>query len=274
MEFGSRLAGSGAEDADPRQRQCTGDTLVLKFGGASLATGRRVRLAARRIAAHSHRGRRVVAVVSAAGRSTDAILTRAAALSGGVARSSRELDRALATGEDRSAALLALALESIHVRARSLRGGEAGLLARGPFGRGRIRCVVPDAILQVLDAGVVPVVSGFQAARQDGEVVTLGRGASDTTAVALAAALGAECHLVKEVAAVYDTDPRTSAGAHRLGRMNHGELVALAAAGAKVVQSEAALLARREGVLLRVYAFDAPLSGRGGTVVTAAVAAA
>src|SRR5512146_2653529 len=116
--------------------------LVLKFGGTSVGTPRRVRLAARRIAAHVRRGRRVVAVVSAAGRSTDVILKWAGAVSGAVpaaGRAARELDRALATGEDRSAALLALALDALGVPARSLRGGEAGVQADGSFGHGRLR---------------------------------------------------------------------------------------------------------------------------------------
>ncbi len=246
-----------------------GAPLVLKFGGTSLGSARRVRVAARRIAAHVRRGRRVVAVVSAAGGATDAILRRAARVTGGLAPASRELDRALATGEDRSAALLALALEALGVPARSLRGGEAGLRAEGEFGAGRIEEVIAWRLFQLLDDGVVPVVSGFQGQRTDGETLTLGRGASDATAVALATALGAECHLITDVRAVYDRDPNREAGAKPYRRLDHAQLAALAAAGAKVVQADAARLAERAGVPLWIYAWNAPLSGRGGTQVVA-----
>lgn len=269
--------------------------VVIKFGGTSLATARRVRLAARRVAAHVRRGRRVVVVVSAAGGATDGILRRARALVPGgsaadptsgsgraldrcseVARQSaaRELDRALATGEDRSAALLALALNALEIPARSLRGGEAGILAQGDHGCGHIRAVDPAWLVALMDAGVVPVVSGFQGERVDGETVTLGRGASDATAVALAAALVAECHIVTDVAAVYDRDPNSQPGALRLAKLEHGELLALAVSGARVIQAEAARLAAAASVPMRIYAFDSPLSGRGGTVVRSSRAAA
>lgn len=246
-----------------------GALVVLKFGGTSVGTARRVRVAARRIAAHARRGRRVVAVVSAAGGATDAILRRAARVTAGLAPAGRELDRALATGEDRSAALLALAVEALGVSARSLRGGEAGLRADGEFGAGRIEEVAAWRLFQLLDGGVVPVVSGFQGQREDGETVTLGRGASDVTAVALAAALGAECHLVTDVPAVYDRDPNQDEAARPYRRLDHAQLATLAASGAKVVQAEAARLAERAGVPLRIYAWNAPLSGRGGTLVVA-----
>lgn len=288
--------------AESSSAPCTGAArrvLVLKFGGTSLASPARVRMAARRVGAHVRRSRRVVAVVSAAGGATDAILRRAGAVQGqggtaagvaqgahgalpeiareldggaGAARAAqraaaRELDRALATGEDRAAALLALSLNALGVPARSLRGGEAGIVADGHFGGGRIEAVDADWLLTLFSAGVVPVVSGFQGQRLDGETVTLGRGASDATAVALAAALGAECHIVTDVAAVYDRDPNAHLGARRLARLEHDELLALAVKGARVIQEEAARLAAAAAVPLRIYAFDSPLSGRGGTIV-------
>jgi len=249
-----------------------GPLVVLKFGGTSVGTARRVRLAARRIVAHVRRGRRVVVVVSAAGGATDRILARAARVSGGLAPASRELDRALATGEDRSASLLALAVESLGVPARSLRGGEAGLRAEGAHGAGRIEEVVAWGLFELLDAGVVPVVAGFQGVRGDGETVTLGRGASDATAVAVAAALGAECHLITDVSAVYDRDPNLDATARPYRRLDHAQLAALTAAGARVVQAEAARLAEITATPLWVYGWQAPLSGRGGTRIVAATA--
>jgi aspartate kinase len=181
----------------------------------------------------------------------------------------READRALATGEALSSAVLAAALEASGVRARSLSGAEGGILAAGPFGSAAILRVETARIERLLAAAVVPVVAGFQGGRDDGETVTLGRGSSDTTAVALAAALGAECHIVTDVAAVFDRDPRVDPDARALPSLTADELVALAESGAKVVQAGAAHLARDAGVPLHIYSFRAPLSGQGGTVVRA-----
>ncbi|HEV7587410.1 MAG TPA: hypothetical protein VGO40_04715 [Longimicrobium sp.] len=250
------------------------DILVLKLGGTSLASAARVRLAARRLRAHARAGRRVVAVVSAAGGATDRIARMLAAVSGGRPHP-READRALATGEDLAAALLASALAALGVPSRSLRGGEAGVRVEGGFCGGRIERVDPAPLRALLDAGVVPIVSGFQGARADGETVTLGRGASDLSAVAIAAALGpAECHIVTDVAGVFDRDPRREAGARLLARIDHRELLRLAERGARVVHREAALVALRDGVPLRVYHFRAPLSGSSGTRVSCAPSAA
>jgi aspartate kinase len=241
-------------------------TLVIKFGGTSLGTPRRVRRAGRRIAFHVRRGLRVVAVVSAAGLATDRLLARLAAVAPG-ARHGREHDRALATGEDCSAALLAAALQARSVPALSLTGSEAGVRAYGPYGAARLRHVSCARLNWLLDAGVVPVVSGFQGRGEDGETVTLGRGASDTTAVALAAALGAECHIVTDVDGVYDCDPRTAPGALRLDLIDHERLLSAAAAGARVVHADAARIALERRVPLRIYAHAAP-PGTAGTRVS------
>lgn len=250
-----------------------GRPIVIKFGGTSLATPARVRLAARRVRAHVRRGRKVTVVVSAAGRSTDGILARAARLGrpgrapagDGVAR---ELDRALATGEDRSAALLAMALCSMSVPARSLRGGEARIRADGCFGGGSIVQIDVERLHLLLDGNVVPVVSGFQGERPDGETVTLGRGGSDTSAVALAAAIGASCDIVTDVDAVYDRDPACASDARPFEVLDHAGLVALVEGGAQVVHPAAARLAAEARVPLRVYHYRAPLSG-GGTRIQA-----
>lgn len=248
--------------------------LVVKFGGTSVGTAGRVRRAAARVAAHVRAGRRVVAVVSAAGHTTDRLLGRLAAVRGAEGRCTRESDRVLATGEDLSAALLAAALEARGVPARSLRGGEAGVVAAGPHGAGRIQRIDPGPLLHLLHRGVVPVVSGFQGAAADGETLTLGRGASDTSAVALAAALGADCHIVTDVPAVYDRDPRRDGGARAFRSLTHAQLLELASQGAQVVHAEAARLALLHGVPLRVYHHRAPPSGRGGTWVDGAAPAA
>lgn len=251
--------------------------LVLKFGGTSLATPGRVRLAARRVRIHVRRGWRVVVVASAAGRTTDRILARATRLSPEphgdgpepVAGCAREVDRALATGEDCSTALLAVALWHMGVAARSLRGGEAGVRADGAFGTGRIVGADPERILSLLDEGVVPVVSGFQGERPDGETVTLGRGGSDTTAVAIAAAVGAPCHLVSDVAAVYDRDPNRDRSARPFAFLDHGELVALVEAGERVIHPSAARLAGEAGIPLQLYHFRAPFAGSGTRIEAA-----
>ncbi len=234
--------------------------LVIKFGGTSLETPARIRRAARRVAAVVRGGRAVVVVVSARGRTTDRILRDLAALGAGSAP--READRALTTGEDLSAALLAAALTAHGVPARSLRGGEAGVEAGGEFGGGVIRRVDSGRLAALLARGVVPVISGFQGEREDRETVTLGRGGSDTSAVAIAAALApASCDIVTDVPAVFDRDPRRDPAARPLSELTHDQLVALAASGAKVVHPEAARLAAAHRVPLRVYAYRAPLSG-------------
>lgn len=237
------------------------ETLVVKFGGTSLGTPARIRRAARRVASLVASGRCVVAVVSAMGHTTDHILETLGALetSRGGGPAGREADRALATGEDLSAAFLAAALNAIGVPARSLRGGEAGVRAGGEFGAARVERVDARCLRSLLARGIVPVVSGFQGERADRETATLGRGGSDTSAVAIAAALGAApCHIVTDVDAVYDRDPRRHADARPLHRLSHDELLDLSRSGALVVASEAASLARAHGVPLRVLGWDAP----------------
>jgi len=236
------------------------ETLVVKFGGTSLGTPARIRRAARRVAALVAGGRRVVAVVSAVGHTTDHILETLGALENGRGPSAaREVDRALATGEDLSAAFLAAALNAVGVPARSLRGGEAGVKADGEFGAARVSHVDVRLLRSLLARGVVPVVSGFQGERADRETATLGRGGSDTSAVAIAAALGgAACHIVTDVDAVYDRDPRLHADARPLRRLSHDQLLVLSRTGAQVVATEAAHLAQAHGVPLRVLGWDAP----------------
>ena len=190
-------------------------------------------------------------------------------LQGGGRPAPREADRALATGEDLSATLLASALCALGIQARSLRGDEAGVRGDGGFCGGRIAEIDPEPLRALLAAGVVPVVSGFQAQREDGETLTLGRGASDLSAVALAGALGAECHIVTDVGGVFERDPRREPGARFFARLDHDQLVDLAEHGAKVVQVEAAREARRAGVALRIYHYRAGFAGDGGTLVSA-----
>lgn len=273
--FGGRRAGSAA-------REATRGVLVIKFGGTSVANPARVRRAARRVLALRAQGWRPVVVVSAAGQTTDRLLSRLHQVTADERRAStawadspfaREVDRALASGEDRSAALLAAALASFGVAARSVRAHEGVLRARGPHGAATLTSLEPGAIAASVLADVVPVVSGFQGARDDGELVTLGRGSSDTTAVFIAGALGAaECHIVTDVDGVYTDDPRLVPDAVLLPQLSASDLVALCERGAQVVHPEAARRARTSGTALRVYHHRAPIAADVGTRVPAVVA--
>jgi aspartate kinase len=242
--------------------------LVLKFGGASLATPARIRRAARRVSWLRAKGHDVVVVASAVGHTTDRLLalverTRSTSEARSTRHDERQLaretDRILATGEDLAAALLASAITAQGRHARSLRGGEAGLLATGDFGAGELLDLALSPILDLLRAQVVPVVSGFQAIRvHDGETVTLGRGTSDLTAVFLASKLRAvECHLIKDVDGVYDSDPNRFAAAERHPTLSYEALVDIAATS-EIVHAGAARLARESGVRLRIYGYRAP----------------
>jgi aspartate kinase len=243
--------------------------LVVKFGGTSLANRARLRRAALRVQAQRELGFAPVVVVSATGSTTDRIIRRLTRLSHGpAALPPREADRALATGEDLASTLLAAALGAIGIPARSLRGGEAGVRVEGGFGRGRIAEIDPQPLRELAAAGVVPVVSGFQGYDSAGETVTLGRGGSDTSAVAIAAALGSvPCHIVTDVAGVHDHDPRLVEGAIPLPELSHRALVEMTGGGARVVHPAAAEIAERDGVPLRIYHHAARPGREGGTVI-------
>ena len=250
------------------------DLLVLKFGGTAVGTPARLRRAARRIAAHRRAGTEVVAVVSASGHTTDRILGALSRVTGKEPIApDRETDRALATGEELSAAIVAAGLLALGHQARSFRGGEAGLRADGPFGNGHLVHFDPVPLRRSLADGVIPVVAGFQALGLDQETRTLGRGASDLTAVYLAARLGAaECHIVTDVDGVYDADPRRAVEARRHALLSHSALLALAERGAEIVHAGAAREALIAHVPLQVYSYAAPLRHRSGTWIRESVA--
>ena len=242
--------------------------VVLKFGGTSLATPKRLRLAARRIRGHLRRGEAPVVVASARGHTTDRILRDLERCGIASDFADREIDRALATGETLSSAMLAACLRRLGIEAVSLSGGEAGFEGSGGFGRGVIARIDPTPIRRLLADGSVPVIAGFQATRPDGETVTLGRGASDTTAVALAAALGrVPCHIVTDVRAVYDRDPNLDADARPYHQLTHDELLRLAEAGAQVVHPGAARWALEHRVPLCIYGYQAVFGEELGTRV-------
>ncbi|MFD9790438.1 aspartate kinase [Streptomyces sp. NPDC059070] len=225
--------------------------VVHKYGGSSLATLRQVRAVAERVAAAHRTGQPVVVVVSARGTTTDRLL--ALARSTGTPDSGRETDQLLATGESASAALLAMALHRIGVPADSLTGAQTGILATGPHGRGVIVAVDTDGINEVLARGAVAVVAGFQGLTARRDVITLGRGGSDTTAVAVAAELGAaRCEIYTDVDGVFTADPRVLPAATVLPVVDVDVMAEMSFAGAKVMHARAVELAALRQVDIHV----------------------
>jgi len=239
------------------------DLVVQKFGGSSLATPEKIARVAARIAADRAKGRSLVVVASAMGGRTDALVQLASALSD--TPPPRELDALLATGESASTALLAMALEELGVPAISLRGWQAGIRTEGPHGHARIASIDTARLYAELDAGRVPVVCGFQGLGDDGDVTTLGRGGSDTTAVAIAAALGVPCEIYSDVPGVFSADPRHVRGARLVPCLRYDEMLAYAERGAKVLNEDAVATARELGVPLHARATFADAEG---TLVT------
>lgn len=234
--------------------------LVQKFGGTSVATPTDLRRVADIIGEARMSAASVVAVVSARGNSTDELLALATEF--GSAPAPRELDQLLATGEVASAALLAIALRERGVPAVSLDARQSGITVRGPHGHGTVARVDTKRVCRFLNDGYVVVVAGFQGVNELGDVVTLGRGGSDTTAVALSIALGQDdCHIYTDVSGVYTTNPRAVPSARQIGKVDPAEIVELAFAGAKVVHPGAAGLAAANNVRLHVSSSFAPDQG-------------
>ncbi|WP_244923739.1 aspartate kinase [Enhygromyxa salina] len=221
--------------------------VVMKFGGSSVADFDRMRRVAQ-IIASSARERPTVVVVSAMGKTTDRLVSDARALCEPPAP--RELDMLLTTGERTSMALLALALHGLGHTAISLTGSQCGVITDHQHGRARIIEVRPFRILDELAAGHVVVVGGFQGVSYKREVTTLGRGGSDTSAVALAAALGADCEIYSDVDGVYDGDPRQVDAAARIDELGYEQMQALSRAGAKVLHARAVELAAERGIAI------------------------
>jgi aspartate kinase len=237
--------------------------IVQKFGGTSLANRERVLRAAKRAAAAAKAGHRVVVVVSAQGDTTDQLLEKARALNG--AGSSRELDACMAAGEQLSAGLMALALEALGQEAVSLTGWQAGIYTDDTHSDAKILGLRGDRIRKELDRGNVVVVAGFQGINSRGDITTLGRGGSDTTAVALAAFLNADkCQIYTDVDGVYDRDPRGNPDAVRFDTIGYDKMLSMARNGARVLHDRCVELARDHGILLEVLS---SFEDRPGTLV-------
>jgi len=229
--------------------------LVMKFGGTSMGDLERIRRAARIVAAEVRAGRKVAVVVSARAGKTTALVawTDGAGKPGpGVALSDDEYDVVVASGEQVTAGLLALTLRNLGLDARSWMGWQIPILTDDAHGRARIEDIPGDALGAAVDSGQVAVVPGFQGVTRDGRVTTLGRGGSDTSAVAVAAALGCPCDIYTDVDGVYTTDPRIEQKARRLERVSYEEMLEMASLGAKVLQTRSVELAMAKQVPVRV----------------------
>ncbi|MEU2659651.1 aspartate kinase [Streptomyces sp. NPDC007325] len=237
-----------------------GSTVVQKYGGSSLATTAHLRRVARRIARVAATGRRVAVVVSAQGKTTDHLISTAGEINPDA--DGRELDQLLATGEAASAALTAMALQRLGTPAAALAGAQTGILASGPPGAGVIVAIDTERAERLLDAGRVVVIAGFQGVDAAGDVITLGRGGSDTTAVAAAAELGAgHCEIYTDVPGVLTADPRLVPTARLMPRLDMDVMAEMAFAGAKVMHSRAVELAALCGLDIHVGDSAAPEVG-------------
>ena len=238
--------------------------IVQKYGGTSMGSVERIEHVANKVASFHKQGHKVVVVVSAMSGETDRLLKLAKAID--PKGSQREFDQIAATGEQVTIALLAIALQKAGVPSRSFTGWQVPIRTDGAHMKARIQSIDPEALMAACNAGIVPVVAGFQGITDDGSVSTLGRGGSDTTGVALAAALKAdECQIYTDVDGVYTTDPRVEPKARRLDKITFEEMLEMASLGSKVLQIRSVEFAGKYKVPLRVLStfVDGP-----GTLIT------
>lgn len=225
--------------------------IVQKFGGTSVADVEKIRAAARKAIRAQRQGHRVVMVVSAMGKNTDRLLELAQEV--GPNPPAREMDMLLSTGEQVSVALVAMAINALGSEAVSLTGGQIGMQTDSSFSKARIRSISTDRIESLLDAGKIVVAAGFQGIDEDLNITTLGRGGSDTTAVALAAVLKADaCEIYTDVDGVYTTDPRLLPEARRVDVISYDEMLELASLGASVMHNRSIEFAKKFGVPIHV----------------------
>ena len=236
--------------------------IVQKFGGSSVADAEGVKRVARRVVDTQKAGNDVVVVVSAMGDTTDELLDLAAEVTSNVVPS-RELDMLLTAGERISTAVLSMAINDLGAKAQSFTGSQAGMITDGVHGSARLVEVRPDRIRESVEAGNIAIVAGFQGMnRQSGDITTLGRGGSDTTAVALAAALNADvCEIYSDVDGVFTADPRIVPTAHKLDTITSEEMLEMAANGAKILHLRSVEYARRFNLKLHVRSSFSDLEG-------------
>src|SRR3954469_21086452 len=237
--------------------------IVQKYGGTSVGNTERIKNVAKRVAAHRAKGDQIVVVVSAMSGVTDNLIKLAKEIM--PLPIEREMDVLLATGEQTTMALTAMALHALEVEAVSLTGAQAGILTDGVHTKAKIQEITPKQVHSLLDAGNVVIVAGFQGQTIEGQITTLGRGGSDLTAIALAAAIRADlCQIYTDVDGVYTADPRLVPGAKKLEEISYDEMLELASLGAKVMQSRSVEFAKKFGVVFEVRS---SLNDNPGTIV-------
>lgn len=237
--------------------------IVQKYGGTSVGNTERIKNVARRVKEYRDRGDQVVVVVSAMSGVTDGLIKLAKEITPLPAE--REMDMLLATGEQQTIALTAVALHALGVKAASLTGAQAGIVTDGVHTKAKIQNITPRHVHKLLDDGNVVIVAGFQGQTEEGQITTLGRGGSDLTAIALAAAVKADlCQIYTDVDGVYTADPRIVPGAKKLSEIAYDEMLELAGAGAKVMQLRSVEFAKKFGVVFEVRS---SLNDNPGTIV-------
>ncbi|GBR14934.1 aspartate kinase [Gluconobacter frateurii NRIC 0228] len=238
----------------------------MKFGGTSVGTIERIRIVAQRVKAEHAQGRRVAVVVSAMAGVTNQMVGYCAELD--PLADPKEYDAVVASGEQVTSGLVAIALQALGVPARSFQGWQIPLVTDDAHGKASIDGVDGTELLKCLDNGIVPVIAGFQGIGPDNRIATLGRGGSDTSAVAIAAAIHADqCDIYTDVDGIYTTDPRIVKRARKLDRITYEEMLELASVGAKVLQTRSVGLAMREGVRVRVLSSFSETDDDSGSIV-------
>src|SRR5438105_2459987 len=237
--------------------------IVQKYGGTSVGNPERIKNVARRVAKYRAQGDQIVVVVSAMSGVTDNLIKLAKEIM--TLPSEREMDMLLATGEQTTIALTAMALHDLGVEAISLTGAQAGIRTDGVHTKARIQDITPKQVHSLLHDGKIVIVAGFQGQTTEGQITTLGRGGSDLTAIALAAALKADlCQIYTDVDGVYTADPRIVPNARKLEEISYDEMLELASLGAKVMQSRSVEFAKKFGVVFEVRS---SLNDNPGTIV-------
>ena len=237
--------------------------IVQKFGGTSVANLPRIRNVANHVKMQLDSGNQVIAVVSAMAGATNSLITQCAELSRlDELNSLQEYDAAVASGEIITSALLALQLQSMGIKAKSLQGWQVPIETTKSHGNAQVVNIKPDKLNKLLSQGITPIITGFQGVSIDGDITTLGKGGSDTTAAIIAAAVNAQsCDIYTDVDGIYTADPRVVHGARKIDVINIDELYALCSAGAKVLHPRAALAAKRYGFKLRILSSFNNLEG-------------
>ena len=221
--------------------------IVMKFGGSSVADSDKMKHVANKIIARKKGGNRIVVVVSAPGDTTDDLITKCEEITADP--NPREMDMLLATGEQMSISLLAMAIQSMGHKAVSLTGFQAGISTNDEYTRARVKKINPKKIFSLLDKGNIVVVAGFQGMNKDGDITTLGRGGSDLTAVALAAQMKANvCEIYSDVEGIFTTDPRVVKDARKIDLISYEEMLEMAGSGAQVMQTRSIEVAKNYGI--------------------------